>query len=477
MKWCRVAIIKKRIDDIRKTFEIFSSYISDLEKQKSTNFKLIFFQGMSNRFGHCWHEPTVICTLYDVEPNEVLIIEVKKPFSEFCNKIHTEIGFTYLNIENVSCGADVYEIGSYSLSKELKINNHLLIISNKFFEVFYNSIIGSRHGLKTYIKSSIFKKFKNSVFNKYKILNNRSIVVLHVRDSGWFGSGYHDYRDADIKTYVPTVKYLLSLNYVVVRIGDKSMPKFPYSDNNLVDLPHLSSFQDGDDVTITAFCDFYVGQNTGPIALPMFFNKDIVLTNEPNPFIGWPIDGDNKKSKMIVLFKTRLNKISKKKIPIGDFLTGQHLFKKSDFDNLGIILVENTCEEIKNSVQEMMNLRKTKFNTKTTYRINKELNFIWTLRQISGSDNFNLGRPGEGDLVSKQHLSSNIKTPLNFSQSEIVLGKGIPKNKVIMLKWIIFDALKTFLITLKLVKQTKENLGIKSTFFKITKKLLMKYLK
>ena len=90
MKWCRVAIIKKRIDDIRKTFEIFSSYISDLEKQKSTNFKLIFFQGMSNRFGHCWHEPTVICTLYDVEPNEVLIIEVKKPFSEFCNKIHTE---------------------------------------------------------------------------------------------------------------------------------------------------------------------------------------------------------------------------------------------------------------------------------------------------------------------------------------------------------------------------------------------------
>ena len=193
--------------------------------------------------------------------------------------------------------------------------------------------------------------------NLAKELLKRNYNVTSI-DNYSFGSKKNeidgvDYIDMDIKTYVPTVKYLLSLNYVVVRIGDKSMPKFPYSDNNLVDLPHLSSFQDGDDVTITAFCDFYVGQNTGPIALPMFFNKDIVLTNEPNPFIGWPIDGDNKKSKMIVLFKTRLNKISKKKIPIGDFLTGQHLFKKSDFDNLGIILVENTCEEIcRDSVQQ-----------------------------------------------------------------------------------------------------------------------------
>lgn len=472
-----MTLTKKKINDIRDTFQNFTKYISELEKKRKSKFKLISFQVHNDRFGHSWTEPSFICTLYDVEPTEVLLIQVSKPFSEFCNAIHAELGFMILNIENVSCGGEVYELGTFSLSKELKVDNYLLIFGhNKYQEVYFNSMIGSRKGLKPFIKSSIFRRFKKNVFNKYNISSDKKIVVLHIRDSGWFGSGYHNYRDASLEPYILTVKYLLSRNYIIVRVGDKSMAKFPYSDKNFIDLPHLSSFQDGDDVIITAFCNLYVGQTSGPMMLPILFNKDIVITNETNPFIGLPFKEDNKKSKVIVLYKTRLDIKSGKKLPMGNFLAGPFIFKKSQYENLGIKLVENTSEEIKNCVEEMLYIKDSRFNAKKYYETSKELNFIWTLRQISGFGEFNIGRPSKNDFVSRQHLNYDDQTSFSFGQPELVLGRGIPKNKVILFKWILLDAAKRIFTILKLLIEFTKDYGFKETFVKIKKKLSIKYL-
>ena len=50
---------------------------------------------------------------------------------------------------------------------------------------------------------------------------------------------YHSYRDSDIETYISAIKYLISVNYVVLRIGSEYSKKLNFN-NNEYELPPMS---------------------------------------------------------------------------------------------------------------------------------------------------------------------------------------------------------------------------------------------
>ena len=72
------------------------------------------------------------------------------------------------------------------------------------------------------------KNEKNELLlKKNKIDLSKKIVCLNVRDSFFllnkiypnYDFSYHNRRDADVENYLDTIKYLISKDYLVVRMG------------------------------------------------------------------------------------------------------------------------------------------------------------------------------------------------------------------------------------------------------------------
>lgn len=117
------------------------------------------------------------------------------------------------------------------------------------------------------------------------------VVCLHVRDKAFIDQlsgdsnsqrlSYHDYRDADIRTYESAVKYLLKNEYIVFRMGSVSNQKLSITHQNYFDLDEHFSKQDARflDVFLAAICTFYIGTTSGPFALAALFDTPFLVTN------------------------------------------------------------------------------------------------------------------------------------------------------------------------------------------------------
>lgn len=116
----------------------------------------------------------------------------------------------------------------------------------------------------------------------------KPIVCLHVRDSAYLESvtngnkdkdvRKHDYRDADIRNYLPTIQYLLDQGYTVIRMGTVT--------NQPLVLEHSGYFEFFNtpldsllEVYLVYICKFYVGTTSGPFALASLFDKPYLVTN------------------------------------------------------------------------------------------------------------------------------------------------------------------------------------------------------
>jgi putative glycosyltransferase (TIGR04372 family) len=380
----------------------FNSAIEHLEQKLEKRFDLIYFQGNANRFGHLWQEPSLASTLYDIDPVRTLIILSEPPFSNFCVEVHKIIGFEYSKIESLECASDILKLTRASGVSEIKIFNRT--VAFELFGYFYNSNVGISRGHKVFFQNA-FSSFKVDVFSRLKIPDHKKIAILHVRESGWTGSGYHDYRNASVSNYIKAVKLLEAHGFFIVRIGDTSMASLEYSSGNILDLAKSPFFQDGDDVVVTAFCDLYVGQNGGPILLPFLFGKDLVLTNEPNPFVGRFVIENNSDSLTITLLKRQKQRGSF--LSVAEILCRPSRYFADQFKIAGIELVQNSPEEIESSVDELLKRRAGMWDISSDLKVYKQLEVVWILRQLSGMKGSNLGRPTPNCFISHVHLGEN----------------------------------------------------------------------
>jgi putative glycosyltransferase (TIGR04372 family) len=393
-----------KIPNLNQLLVQFDYSINELEKKILKKFELVYFQLNPGRFGHLWQEPTVVSTLYDVHPSRILIILVDKPFSEFCLKVHQDAGFTYADsvlIKNSHKLYDLIKCEKLSIG-ELLFNNRYLILP--FHNHLYHSKIGFHKGLKPILNDKLLKPYKSEIYNRLNIPSNKKLAILHARDTGWINLAYHDYRNSNINNYIDAIKLLEKENWFIVRIGDASMAKLEYESPSVIDLPHMPLFLDGDDAKLISYCDLYVGQNSGPITLAWIFSKDIVMLNEPNPFIGRFFNDDKKKPKTISLFKHQIK--NKKKLSIFQILKSKCRYRSSIFLDEGIELIENSAEEIKSTVWEMLKRKDNKWQTSGDDQVLKKIQLDWITKQLNGFVEQNLGRPDENCYVSHIHLKN-----------------------------------------------------------------------
>jgi len=387
---------------IRRVYELTSRLvlaIEDFEKAVGKNFDVVYFQNNANRFGHLWQEPTLVATLYNAFPKNILIILTGLPFSEFCIRIHEDVGFEYADATIFEGTIELSQLAAYARVSEMKVGGRTLVF--ELFDHFYNSTVGISRGHRKLFKTTL-KPFKANVFNRLKIQGDKRIAVLHVRESGWVGAGYNDYRDANISNYIKAIKLLESRGFQIVRIGDRSMTPMSYLSNNVLDLAVSTHFEDGDDVVITAFCDIYLGQTSGPMILPYLFGKDLIITNEPNPYIGRFQLEDDFRSITVTLFKHHIYK--GRFLSLSDFLRRPARYSSGDFKVAGIKLVENSPEEIENSVAELLARRAGAWDTSLDSSVHRWLDALWAARQLAGLKGSNIGRPLLNCYISHVHL-------------------------------------------------------------------------
>ena len=177
-------------------------------------------------------------------------------------------------------------------------------------------------------------------------------VCLHVRESGWNNEGCHaaDYRNADIDTYLPAIRSVTDAGGWVIRMGDRSMKPLPPMPQ-VVDYAFSDAKSDWMDVFLCAQCRFCIATSSGLFTLSSAFGVPIVATNFMPAYAVYCLSGRylflprlcwSKDKNRILNFKELLCP------PVG-IGTIQH-----SYDQLNVKVIENTSEELKDLVEEML---------------------------------------------------------------------------------------------------------------------------
>lgn len=138
-----------------------------------------------------------------------------------------------------------------------------------------------------------FLKFKDDELQYAKkiLINNnfdlsKKIVCLNVRDSAYLKDlfptkdmSYHDRRDADVNDYLDVIKYLISKNYLVVRMGKIMKHEVNFNHDSFIDYPFSEFREDILDIFFGYICDFAISTGSGWDSVPFCFRKPILYTN------------------------------------------------------------------------------------------------------------------------------------------------------------------------------------------------------
>ena len=190
------------------------------------------------------------------------------------------------------------------------------------------------------------------------IEQGKPFVCLHVRDKAYLDKvhpyfpreewSYHDFRDADIDTYIPTVNYLASLGIFTIRMGYMVEKKFEVNNPYVIDYAsHYRS--DFGDIYLSAKCKFFIGSEGGLICVPWMFTTPVAYTNRVPVTIG----GRHKSN---VYITKKLWWKEKKR-----FMTFREVYESEaniwyttqDYQAHHVEVVDNTPEEILGLVKEM----------------------------------------------------------------------------------------------------------------------------
>jgi putative glycosyltransferase (TIGR04372 family) len=102
------------------------------------------------------------------------------------------------------------------------------------------------------------------------------IIAIHTRDGAYSGSG-QEYRNSNFNDYVPLVKHLIKIGYVVVRISRAAEP-CNFSDNSFIDLSKIKCNL-ADQLEIMRQVELIIGTASGISHWSILFNKPIMYVN------------------------------------------------------------------------------------------------------------------------------------------------------------------------------------------------------
>lgn len=207
--------------------------------------------------------------------------------------------------------------------------------------------------------SKVQNKAGNFFFNEIGIKKNTKVIGLIIRDDYYKNNfsntknrnwNYHSYRNADLKSYLNTIKYLNKKGYFVIRMGKGSNTFINYKNNLYFDYARSNLRSDFLDFWIISNTYFCITTGTGIDELCSAYHVPTVDTNFLP--IGHVRSAQNFN---ITIFKKIKNISNKKIITLSEsiknqlFYRPQILYKKNSKYNW----IDNTPKEILEATKEM----------------------------------------------------------------------------------------------------------------------------
>jgi len=213
---------------------------------------------------------------------------------------------------------------------------------------------------------------------------NKKIVCIFARDSSFLQNhsnsvdySYHDYRNADIDTYIPSIDYLIKCGFFVVRIGSVASKPVKYSNNNFLDYS-MSNFQsDFLDIFLVYISDFVIGTTSGITDVATIFNTPFLGVNYA-PFMEFPLGRDD------IFIQKKMTDSSGNVIPFRSIIDNDsyYLYDGNEmFNKYGIKYIDNSPTEILDATIEMVcKLKKCRNQTSTQKKILKRYHQEFCIR-------------------------------------------------------------------------------------------------
>ena len=184
-------------------------------------------------------------------------------------------------------------------------------------------------------------------------------VCLIIRDSAYLESiplykqldmSYHNYRDCNIQNYVMAAEELAELGFFVIRMGVKVNEAIKTQHPKIIDYALNGMRTDLMDIYLGAKCEFCITVGTGFDAIPFIFRRPIVNTNYvPIGFLS------TSSQQFLAITKHHYCVLENRILSLSEIFDRGAGFNyaSSDFESIGIKLMENTPEEIRDVVIEM----------------------------------------------------------------------------------------------------------------------------
>lgn len=242
------------------------------------------------------------------------------------------------------------------------------IYNENFVKPNFNEIESSDFSKVNIILENQKISFCEKILNEEKIpLEN--IVCLHVRDSGYKkDTNKKSYRNSNIKNYIELIKYLTNKNYYVLRMGDSTANFFDFSGKNFYNYSHSKISSGLMDLFLISKCKFFIGNQSGLLDTAYMYNKPTLTTNMCEIFCSYP-----RKSSDRGLFKKMKVKGEDKHINLIDYIKMDYSKHDPESEVLDFEFIENSPEELYESIVEFENLYKSKnfYLSKNQNKINE----------------------------------------------------------------------------------------------------------
>jgi putative glycosyltransferase (TIGR04372 family) len=181
---------------------------------------------------------------------------------------------------------------------------------------------------------------------------SEKFVCVYSRDSGFYPLDLEGVvRNSSFENLFPTIEYLISQGYFVIRIGRGGKEvKHNFSSKNYLDINRIKNCPDYVDVMLFKYAKFIVGSNSGIMNLSLLFDTPILACN----WFPVGIQPFFPKCKYMLKKYTKNGKlINYSQIPKQLLLCeSKSLLLQNGYD-----VVENTAEEILNFIIRNMKLK------------------------------------------------------------------------------------------------------------------------
>ena len=183
-------------------------------------------------------------------------------------------------------------------------------------------------------------------------------VCLTVRDSAYLAThlpggdyDYHNHRDSDVQNYVLAAESLAERDYFVIRMGAKVIAPINSAHPKVIDYATNGMRSDFMDIYLGARCTFCISVGTGFDAVPLIFRRPIALVNMlPAGYLF------TFRNQHLGIFKHHLDSYSRRELSLSEIFSRKVglCMSASDYKMNGVDVIENTPEEIRDLVIEMV---------------------------------------------------------------------------------------------------------------------------